>query len=145
MSIVLDSPHKLEGIEPVKKPKYSPALQLTTPSYMRIDPPWWQIELAVRSCHGAMDGGFGEFCVLSQLNSNIFIQTAVCLNEPISWRLEWRVTDSNGIYTHYFAIKPSDHDDVDTVENTEIVIMAFKAFYQNKGLPDSLTWKRYDI
>jgi hypothetical protein len=153
--IVLDrhelnvSPHKLVGIEPVMKPKGSPSLRLKTPEWTRIDPPWWQIEFAVRSCQGEMDGGFGEFCVLSQLGANTYVQTAVCLgkspDEKIAWRIEWRITESDGAYTHYFARNPSDNEDAETVENIEMVLMAFKAFYQNKVQPDSLTWKRYDI
>jgi hypothetical protein len=154
-SIVLDqhaqnaTPHKLEEIEPVKKTEGSPALRLKTPEWTRIDPPWWQIEFAVRSCQGEMDGGFGEFCVLSQLGTNTYVQSAVSLgkspDEKNAWRIEWRITEFDGTYTHYFARNPSDSADAKTVVDIGIVVIAFKSFYQNKGMPDSLVWMKYDI
>jgi hypothetical protein len=124
-------------------------LRLKTPEWIRDDPPWWLIEFVVRSCQGEMDGGCGEFCILAKQNSNTYVQTAVCLAENpgdnISWRLEWRVTDHDGTYTHYFASNPRDSADAETVKDIDIAVMAFKAFYQNKELPDSLLWKKYDI
>ncbi len=144
-----DSPNKHVSAEPVEKPKYSPSLQLKTPEWRRDDPPWWLIELTVHSCRGEMDDGYGEYCILAKQDSNTYVQTAVCLAEKpddnISWRLEWRVTDPDGTYTHYFAGNPSDGADAETVKDIDIVVKAFKAFYQNKGLPDSLIWKKYDI
>jgi hypothetical protein len=143
------SPHKHVGVEPVEKPKGSPSLRLKTPEWTRIGSAWWQIELAVRSCQGEMEGGFGEFCVLSLLGSNTYVQTAVCLgkspDEKNTWRIEWRITEADGTYTHYFARDPSDSEDAETVDSIEPVISAFKAFFQNKGMPDSLVWKKYDI
>ncbi|MBI5006214.1 MAG: hypothetical protein HZB95_03715 [Nitrosomonadales bacterium] len=150
MSMVLrriqkTSQKNLEGIGPVEMPKDSPSLRLHTPAYTRIDPAWWEVEMAVGSCQGEMDGGFGEFCVLSQINSNTYVQTAISLGEPNSWRLEWRITETDGTYSHLFARNPCDDEYTDTLDNVDDVILAFKAFYQNKGLPDSLTWKRYDL
>ncbi|MDO8926513.1 MAG: hypothetical protein Q7U94_06340 [Sideroxyarcus sp.] len=151
MSIVIDrqiqrpSPKNVEGIELVEIPKDSPSLRLQTPTYTRVDPTWWEVEMAVGSCQGEMDGGFGEFCVLSKIDSNTYVQTAICLGEPNSWRLEWRITEKDGTYTHFFARNPCDDENADTLDSVDDVILAFKAFYQNRGLPDSLMWKKYVI
>ena len=143
----IKSPSKkdLEGIAPLEKAKGSPSLRLKTPTYTRIDPAWWEVEMAVGSCQGEMDGGFGEFCVLSQVDSNTYVQTAISLGDPHSWRLEWRITESDGTYTHSYARNPCDDENVDTLDKVDDVILAFKAFYQNRGLPDSLIWLKYDI
>ena len=151
MAIVIDqqiqrlSQGNIEGLEPLEMPMDSPSLRLHTPTYTRIDPTWWEVEMTVGSCQGEMDGGFGEFCVLSTIDSNTYVQTAISLGNPNSWRLEWRITETDGTYTHYFARNPRDDEKADTLDNVHDVILAFKAFYQSKELPDSLTWKKYDI
>ena len=148
MSIVLDRPVEdfssrlLVDVEPVIQPKSSPSLILKTSSWSRIDPPWLIVQASLQSCRGEVEG---EFCILSQLASKSYVQTCFCPEVGVAWRLEWRITEASGSYTHYFASVPGDSKNTDVVLSIEPVVSAFKAFYMNRPPPEALVWQKYDI
>ena len=131
------------------RPKTAPSFILKTPDWYRVDPPWWLIEVSVLSCQGVFineEGRrIGNYCVLAQAGINSYVQTAFCPEAEDTWRLEWRITELDGSYIHCFAHRPDDKDYPDTMRDIKIVQEAFKAFYRNQGLPDSLAWWPYDI
>jgi hypothetical protein len=71
------------------------------------------------------------------------VQVAFAPECGVAWRLEWRTTQADGTYVHYFAHEPGDMANV--VHHVEHVVVAFKAFYIGDGPPDQLIWCRYNI
>lgn len=82
--------------------------------------------------------------VLTHMSRQLIVLLRVQTRE-IPGELEWRVSDSGGTYTRYYAGNQSDSEDAETMENIETFVTAFTAFYQNKGLPNLLRWRKYDI
>lgn len=155
MSTALDkprlSPELFEIGETAQRPDDAPQLRLNTPGWERIDPPWLLVESAINACYGKYRSGeadaeYGSYCVLSLLKENTFVQTAFCPEVGIAWRLEWRATHPDGSYAHYYAVEPENKDaDAGCVMHSASLLTAFKAFYENKAMPDGLVWKRYEI
>ena len=149
MTIAIDHPDALrlpaEVTDPASNPKPKHALTLFTSDWERHDPQWWQVEFAVRSCFGKTESGIGQFCVLEIRGASTYVQTAFCPEAGAAWRLEWRITDPNGTYSHYYASDPADGDDVDVVLDVESVILAFRAFYVGNDLPEALIWRIHPI
>ncbi len=129
--------------ETVSRPTSSPALRLITPNWERLDPPWWLVRAGVHACVGVTDDGVGTYCILERLHARSYVQTAFVPGAGVAWRIEWRNTEPNGSYTHYFAVVPGD--DGSLVHEIESVLTAFEAFYRGEGLPRSLEWTIYDI
>ncbi len=129
--------------ETVFRPASSPALRLTTPNWERLDPPWWLVRAAVHACVGVTDCGVGTYCILERLDGRSYVQTAFAPEAGVAWRIEWRIAESNGSYTHYFAVVSGD--DGSLVHEIEPVVTAFEAFYRGAGLPSGLKWTIYDI
>jgi hypothetical protein len=149
MPNVIDHPDALrlpaEVTDLASNPKPKHALMLITPDWVRHDPQWWQVEAAVRSCFGRIDGDIGEFCILQIRGANTYVQTAFCPESGSAWRLEWRITDPDGTYGHYYASDPADGNDADILLSIDSIILAFRAFYVGGDLPESLVWKIHPI
>lgn len=147
--IVIDHPDALrrpaEVTDLASHPKPKHALTLTTPTWFRHDPQWWQVEAAVRSCFGTTKSGIGQFCILEIRDADTYVQTAFCPEAGSAWRLEWRVTEPDGTYSHYYASDPADGGDADILLDVDSVILAFRAFYVGGDLPEALIWRIHPI
>ena len=149
MPIVIDHPDMVrppaEATDPASTPKPKHALTLITPDWIRHDPQWWQVEAAVRSCFGKVDGDMGEFCILEMRDTSTYVQTAFCPEAGTAWRLEWRITEPDGTYSHYYASDPEGGGNADILLSVDSVILAFRAFYIGGDLPESLIWRIHPI
>lgn len=149
MPNVIDHPDMVrlpaEANEPASAPKPKYALTLITPGWVRYDPQWWQVEAAVRSCFGDTESGIGQFCILEMRDMTTYVQTAFCSEAVAAWRLEWRITEPDGTYSHYYASDPADGGHAPILLDIESVIHAFRAFYAGGDLPEALIWRIHPI
>lgn len=116
------------------------------------NPTWQEVEDVIRELD---PGHFNSFACLS-VPGNSYVQ---CLRGFNGWHLEWRVTKPSGDYDHYRACYPGGsrkpyelkkHDRVSDGQHRDLlqldeVLTAFRSFHQDRGLPGSLKWRKFDI
>lgn len=133
---------RIDQTERWHAPSANRSLFLSTFSWERVDPPWWLIQATVDSAYGETDSNGSVFCVLGQTERNTYIQLAYCGDgDEHGWRLECRITNEDGTYTHYYATEETDGSrKAKTLSRLMHAREAFRDFYEGRSLSDFLEW-----
>ena len=105
-----------------------------------------EVDEALDECCGRDEiGEVDKYCVVELGEEGTYVQTAfqMCDGVP-AWRLEWRITGSDGKYRHCYAVQKNDPDpDGDMMLDLEVVKRVFHAFFRSGGrtMPtDEVVW-----
>ena len=111
---------------------------------------WIDIEETLNDCYGADSDDTDRCVILCKQGQNTYVQTSYDNDNGIErWRLEWRVTQPDGSYRHYYGVdKTPESRYHELVCDLRTVMETFHYFYVTGGtvLPtEKLEWYEMDL
>ncbi len=104
---------------------------------------WHYIDEALDECVGVDSDGVGRFCVINRWESPAtFVQTAYEPDpEEPGWRIEWRTTNEDGSFHHFYAVDRTDKSRAaQLVFSLQTVKDVFRVFFdpEDNAMPTDL-------